>query len=191
MKHVKVKIRGISPLLMHKPPDDLGENKANRGVAGNGDTTPKEVAEASIYKSDNNACIVPATWVLGSIIDGGSFEKIGRRKVSTARTSLIPAAVLITEEYMTLHSKDGWTVDSRPVTIPATGGRVMRHRPKWQDWSLEFTMQIDTDVLNTDMIRRCIDHAGSKIGLGDFRPARRGPFGRFVVDLWKEEKAKV
>ena len=32
-----------------------------------------------------------------------------------------------------------------------------------------------------------VDDAGQKIGLGDYRPARKGPFGRFSVVSWVEE----
>ena len=31
--------------------------------------------------------------------------------------------------------------------------------------------------------------AGKKRGLGDYRPARKGPFGRFVVTKWEAEDA--
>lgn len=34
------------------------------------------------------------------------------------------------------------------------------------------------------LVRSIVDDAGKKIGLGDFRPARKGPFGRFVVKEW-------
>jgi hypothetical protein len=30
-----------------------------------------------------------------------------------------------------------------------------------------------------------IDAAGKRVGLGDFRPACKGPFGRFVVTNWQ------
>jgi len=35
-----------------------------------------------------------------------------------------------------------------------------------------------------------VDAAGKRIGLGDFRPDCKGPFGRFVVTKWKTSKAK-
>jgi hypothetical protein len=38
------------------------------------------------------------------------------------------------------------------------------------------------------LIRAVIDDAGKKIGLGDYRPSRKGPFGRFVVKTWTVHK---
>jgi hypothetical protein len=36
-----------------------------------------------------------------------------------------------------------------------------------------------------DLVRAVVDDAGKKIGLGDYRPQRKGPFGRFVVRKWE------
>jgi len=34
-------------------------------------------------------------------------------------------------------------------------------------------------------LRHIVDDAGSRVGLLDFRPERKGPFGRFIVIEWK------
>jgi len=33
-----------------------------------------------------------------------------------------------------------------------------------------------------------VDAAGKRIGLGDFRPQTKGPFGKYVITDWKEIK---
>lgn len=72
-------------------------------------------------------------------------------------------------------------VDSRPVTIPATKGRIMRHRPRFDQWGAAFEMQINDDLLSVDMAHQLLNEAGLSIGIGDFRPEKRGPFGTFRV----------
>lgn len=62
----------------------------------------------------------------------------------------------------------------------------MCHRPRVDSWSLTFTLDVDTSVFDPKLVRALIDDAGKKIGLGDYRPARKGPFGRFVVKRWDE-----
>ncbi len=42
-------------------------------------------------------------------------------------------------------------------------------------------------MITTKLFREIVDAAGKKIGLGDFRPDRKGPFGKFVVIHWKEK----
>jgi hypothetical protein len=61
------------------------------------------------------------------------------------------------------------------------------HRPKLHDWVLGFSLELDLKMFSPKTLRLIIDDAGSKVGLGDFRPARKGIFGRFVVTKWEEE----
>ena len=88
-----------------------------------------------------------------------------------------------------LGTKD-FEVDSRSVVSPATGGRIMAHRPRLDEWSLSFTLEVDEDMFSAEFVRLVVDDAGRKIGLGDFRPDRKGPFGKFVVTGWKVIKEK-
>jgi hypothetical protein len=39
-------------------------------------------------------------------------------------------------------------------------------------------------MLSLVLMRDIVDAAGKRIGLGDFRPACKGPFGKFVVVKW-------
>ena len=68
--------------------------------------------------------------------------------------------------------------------IPATKGRIMRHRPRLNQWAMEFALEIDEDMINSQTVHQLLSEGGSKIGLGDFRPDKGGPFGRFLVVNW-------
>ncbi len=50
--------------------------------------------------------------------------------------------------------------------------------------NLEVTLRGTPDAL----VRALVDDAGKKVGLGDYRPERKGPFGKFVVTKWEEAK---
>jgi hypothetical protein len=81
-----------------------------------------------------------------------------------------------------------WEVDSRSVVIPSTGGRIMAHRPRFDKWKLAFTVEYDSGMFSPSLVRMLLDDAGRRVGLGDFRPARKGPYGKFVIVKWLEEK---
>ena len=66
----------------------------------------------------------------------------------------------------------------------------MAHRPRLDEWRLEFTLDVDETMFAPDFVRLLVDDAGTKIGLGDFRPDRKGPFGKFAVTSWKIEGEK-
>jgi len=76
-------------------------------------------------------------------------------------------------------------VDSRPVTIPATRGRVMRHRARFNEWSCRANLRINTSILDAATVRQIMSEGLAQIGLGDFRPERGGPFGISSLVSWK------
>jgi len=73
----------------------------------------------------------------------------------------------------------------RPVVIAATKGRVMRYRPRLDEWKFSCEIEYDETLLTETQLRRIVDDTGSRVGLLDFRPARNGSFGRFVVVSWE------
>lgn len=191
MQTINVTIEGTTPLLMNKFTD-----AAALAVSGNTSTvltgnkgTPREQAERKLYVDEHGVLHIPGPNIFRSIIDAGTFHKAGKTKITTQKSSLVPAAVALLELTCPLRGPDGepkWEVDSRSVVIPSTGGRVMAHRPRLDRWSLSFTLEIDTGMFAVPLVRQLVDDAGKRIGLGDFRPSRKGPFGRFVVVGWKE-----
>lgn len=66
--------------------------------------------------------------------------------------------------------------------------RIMRHRARLEEWSLSFSIEIETSILAESEVKTMLDDSGRRAGIGDFRPAKGGPFGRFTVVHWEEIK---
>jgi hypothetical protein len=183
---IAVTIEGISPLLMNRFTEQ-NEVQVSGGTAVTfkGDRgTPRTQAEPKRYADKDGMLYIPGPNIFAAIIAAGSFHKAGKSKLTTMKSSLIPAGLLVDDLVCPLGTSE-WEVDSRSVVIPSTGGRVMCHRPRVDRWSCTFTLDIDTSMFAPTLVRAIIDDAGKKIGLGDYRPARKGPFGRFVVRQWQ------
>lgn len=178
---IDIEITGVTPLLMHRFNTDEYESKVKEK-----NLTPREQAFKFAYIDEKSKLFLPTANIYACLLNGGKFEKHGKNKLTTMRSSLIPAGVLILDEVAYFSEPDIWEVDSRSVVVPSTGGRIMCHRPKLMTWKIPFKLSLDTKMFPPSVIRTCLDHAGQKIGLGDFRPERKGTFGRFVVTSWKE-----
>ena len=186
---IQIKVEGITPLLVNKFTDAAAQ-KASMGshnsslAADRG--TPLEIAESKLYLGADGATpIIPQPNLLRCLIEGGRFHKIGKSQVTTKASSMLYGCLDIDATEIPIKHQEPWRVDSRPVVIPSTKGRILAHRPMFDDWSLEFTVQLDETMLNARFLRNIIDDAGKRIGLGDFRPACKGPIGRFVVTQWE------
>lgn len=187
MKTVQVQIRGTAPLLVHRFTEQSeAAPKTRRIEMRNAD--PRVEAGNNAYTAPDgtfffSAAAIPAA--MGAA--GASHKAVGSRK--TLRF-IVPSAVRTTSDAVTILDGEGpaatFEVDSRPVTIPATKGRVMRHRPRWNNWGAVFDLVIDDNLLNPDTALQLLSEAGQSIGIGDFRPEKRGPFGTFVVTSWQD-----
>jgi hypothetical protein len=163
---------------------------SSSGVRGSGAAadrgTPQEIAKSKLYLGLDSKPMIPQPNLMRCLVEGGRFHKAGKTQLTTAKSSHLYACVDIEGAEIPLVHKQPWKVDTRAVRIPSTGGRILAHRPMFDDWELEFMVDLDTTIVGAKVFRMIVDDAGKRIGLGDFRPATKGPYGKFVVTHWEE-----
>lgn len=171
---VSVEIKGLSALLMHAfpmAPIEAVEKK-----------TPEEQARLAEYRNPDGMLYIPSVAVQRALVSGATYSK-GKGRGNLSRP--VAACVIVSPEYLII-TPQTYVVDSRPVVIPATKGRVLRHRPKFEQWSIVCQIEWDDTLLKESEIRRVVDDTCSRVGFLDFRPEKRGPFGRSMVVAWKK-----
>lgn len=188
MRGIKITVKGITPLLMNKFTDkaQLAASSGKRLSTVGEQEPPRVAAESVLHVNSKGAVIVPYDWIFGCLVNAGRYFKVGKRQLSTTKSSMLAGCMEINDPYFKLVNKGGWKVDTRPIRNPVTGGRRLRHRPCFDDWSFTFEVQIDTDVVSLNLFREVVDVGGRRVGVGDYRPDCRGPFGRFKVIKWVE-----
>lgn len=187
-----VEIEGTTPLICNKFTDAAAEaatSGTRSSIATTDRGTPQEIAESKLYLGvDGITLVIPQPNLLRCLVEGGRFHKVGKSQVTTAKSSMLFACIDIEGAEVAIIHRQPWKVDTRAVRIPSTGGRILCHRPMFDDWKLGFVMEIDETIMSPKLMRQIVDDAGKRIGLGDFRPATKGPYGRFVVTKWQEAK---
>lgn len=180
MKTVLIKIKGVTPLLMHRFP-----------MAGADDTSKKRTgvpdwkaeAELALYKDDHGQIYQPASHIEASLKEASKTLKIPGKRGATY-SKLIGSAVSVSPDAIT-HLVQDYEIDSRPVVVQKA--RIVRYRPVFKDWELEFEINIGDDQIPIEVIKQALDHAGLYVGIGDFRPGRGGKFGKFMVVRFEEK----
>lgn len=178
MKTVSVTIAGLTPLIVNRFHEEAAA-EATSGIHSRKEKLSPEDDAASRLYIKNDIPFFPAENIRQSIIEAAKRHKIGRR----AATTDVAASIYVLPFELVLMGD--WHVDSRAVVIPATGGRILRHRPMFDEWSIDFSLQVDTDLIDIRLIQAIVTDAGKLVGLGDFRPARKGPYGRFQIENWE------
>lgn len=172
--NIEVSIKGISPILMNSFP-----------LSGTPDGFSKwdlaRQAEFVAYRTQEGELYIPGINIQRCFVSGATYSK-GKGRASLQKP--VAACVLVTPEYCLLGTKE-FKVDARSVVIPATKGRIVRARPRLDTWQVSFLVEYDDVLLKEEELRKVIDESGSRVGLLDFRPEHKGPFGRFIVIEWK------
>lgn len=173
-KKIRCTIEGISPLLMHAFPmvDAKGLDKK----------PAEEQAEFVTYRTPAGELYIPSVAFQRCLVSAASYSK-GKGRSTLQKP--VAACVLISPEYLVLPQQE-YTIDARPVVIAATKGRVLRYRPRFERWGVTCMIEFDDLLLRETDIRQIVDDAGARVGLLDFRPERKGPFGRFMVTSWSK-----
>jgi len=184
---IKVVLEGIGRgLLMHKFCINSYENPIKKNSTNK--LSPEEEAEKVAYRiepsnnSEKGQLCLPAEHFIGALISAGAnFKQVGKGK-KTYKGAL-SGYLDVYPDYVGLTNPNGaplqeYKIDSRPVCIRATKGRIIRHRPLIEaGWRAEFTMVISDDSISLEVIRAILEEAGKSKCVGDFRPR----FGQFRV----------
>lgn len=136
--------------------------------------------ELGMYFDAELGPYIPTTNLRNVIVEGAKFAKLG---------ATVKRAVHVVDEFTRLDYegprdietmwKAGSFRDVRSVVVGTS--RVMRCRPVFRRWSVTFPLMFDAEVIERAALVSAAEQGGSLIGLGDFRPANGGPFGRFTV----------
>lgn len=188
MQTIKMQLSGESSLLLHS---DRGANPlaaetvAHKALTGKRKKTDED--HFAIAKSEymmgfygGKTIVMPCTNIKSAIVEGAKLHKLG--------SAFNRAIMILDESVPVLHSgpetkEQMWEtpacVDCRSVKVGTA--RLMRYRPRLNDWSLQVAVHFDETMIERGQILSAAENAGKYVGLGDYRPAKGGMFGRFSV----------
>ena len=178
MEIVETKIEGISPLLMHrfKVQDEDSKSKTK-----NLKKTEDDI-ESYLYLDERGTLVQPSTHIIGALKKAGAKFQISGQGKLTYKNLMGSGAVMISPDMIT-HEIQTWEIDRRPVVVQRA--RIVRSRPMLKKWALSFQVDFDEDEITREVIKEIMDFAGRRVGIGDFRPEKGGPFGRFFVSKFE------
>lgn len=185
-KQVKVRITGVSPLILHNSQTADPSNKfakALKEVSSKRKKVDSDYEEmsrieylAGLYMSDGKV-IIPSHVFEACLISGAKKSKSGVQ----AKSGLLVEndAELIYNGPKT--AQELFESEEFKLIVPVKVGtaRVMRTRPRFKKWSAEFEISYMEGVLNEREVVEFATAGGMLCGIGDWRPKH----GRFTVEV--------
>jgi hypothetical protein len=189
MKRVLVTCQGLPPGMLMNPTTEelLDILRERRPQQRKTDWSPHDEAASRLCVDGDGQIGLPALNLFSCLVKAGRRVKSGRQQISTATSTILPSFLAIEEEFLPFKGdpESSWVVDKRRGTNPNGGEMVCLVRPRFLKWELDVTIQIDDKAgIDESTIKELFRMAGTAMGLGDFRPGKGGPFGRFAVTNW-------
>jgi hypothetical protein len=177
MRTIRARIRGVGlGILLHNPAS-MGQSNGKRVIP-----SAQEEAEAGCYWTDakKKSLALPAWNLSRALVKAAIPYKDGKIRMAGA----VAANVVIEPDMLSFHTK-AYTIDTRRAIVQRQG--ILRSRPLLKDWTLDFDVLVDEGISTKafPLLRAICEDAGQRVGIGDFRIEKNGPFGKFIVEAWE------
>jgi len=186
METLKFKIKGVVPMLMHNGQLASPLNyyaKEIKKISGKRKKTEEDhenmallEARGGLYYDDDLGVYVPGENIEATLVSAAKLQKLGTTFKRGARI-IEPKCPLIYDGPQDAEKLVKNPDFTHSAIVKVGMARILRTRPKFDDWSLEFTVGYFPDQLDKDTIIRIVEDAGDLIGLNDWRPR----FGLFQM----------
>ncbi len=184
-KYLLVEIKGVSPLLMHNPQTADPRNQYAREMRSITDKKKNKTDEdlerlsdleweAGLYLNDKQQPIIPGEMIEAMMIAAGKKKSQGPKfKAGMMCDGSWPVTYTGPKNIAKLKKDTNFRLS---VFAVISRSRILRTRPMFRDWSVEFVLSYLPEVLDETIIRHALKDC-LLLGLGDWRPK----YGRFVV----------
>ena len=186
MKELQVTWKGLTPLIMHScqcvnPLHPI--SKALKKYTSKRTKTDDDYEaisdlewEAGLYWRDDIGTYIPAENVEATLKNGAKANKKGKDVEKYLRVKEIYIPLSYGEDLTKEELKKNLDYrDVRPMTV--NRAKILRTRPRFDLWSITFTVIYDETKIDVETIVNAMDYAGNYVGLCDSRPK----YGQFTA----------
>jgi len=176
-----IRVQGDSPLICHRfgasQRKSILDKQTKKARHSKGARDPEREFRESLYelgKDDN-----------GNIVYGfpsSAFKKaavFAIRHVEGMTMAGSWGSFHVLGEYVRIHG-DGPHVREDIIRLP-TGAADIRFRAEFRDWYCDVPVSFNEGSISLEQLGHLFNVAGFAVGVGDWRPERRGSYGMFHV----------
>jgi hypothetical protein len=176
---IKVRVRGISPLIVHawstKAIRQMEEKQQRKAAKAKEAKDPEVEFQGCLYLDDQGRHCFPARAFKAAMvaattsIEDKKFPKTKIRQVVFVEGDLLP-----------IISKTEPDMRTDPVRLGGTTADI-RYRPEYKDWYIDLTLTFNAAAVSSEQLINLLNLAGFAVGVGEWRPEKNGSNGRFEV----------
>lgn len=175
VQQMQVTIIGDSPLIVHKWSEkakkEMLDKQMKTAKPGKRAKDPQQDYEDSLYRLEDGGYGFPCVGFKSAAVSACRF--VDGLKMTEARGAFHVVGELARIEGVPRMREDMCRVGQGTADI--------RYRGEFRDWRTNLTISYDADVISPGQIMNLFNRAGFGVGVGEWRPEKEGPYGRFHV----------
>lgn len=192
---MKVRLIGDSPLIVHawsaKAKKAMLDKQMKKATAGRAAKDPWQDFCESLYWLDGMPDEpTPADVEAGRF----GFPAVAFKNAAvTACTSIGSMTKVAARQCFHVEGEfvriEGGVAQREDVVRVGMGTADLRYRGEFNPWSAEITVRFNAGLMSAAQVVNLFQTAGFAVGVGEWRPERDGPYGRFHVATSEETQA--
>jgi len=182
---ILVPIRGTAPLIMSRFSEKAKAEMLNISQGKKTEKQPKDPAAeyaAALYHFKDGYGFPSLAFKAATVSAARYYKKLAMTEL---RQYLFFAGE-VGPDGMRMVAINGEPTMREDTVRYKTGGTDLRYRPEFQNWTATLEVLYVTSALTRDSVVSLIEAGGMGVGIGEWRPERRGDFGTYEIDPTKE-----
>lgn len=176
IKMIRIKLAGDSPLICHawskKAKEEMLAKQMKKAKQAKEAKNPEKDYEESLYKLPQGGYGFPAVAFKSAAVDACSHIANITKVAARGSFHIIGDMVKI----------NGEPQMREDMVRVGMGTADIRYRGEFREWSVEFDVRYNENVISPEQILNLFNTAGFAIGVGEWRPQKDGSFGMFHVE---------
>lgn len=186
-------LEGRSPILMSNGSAMLEERDGARSSKTSKVPGREAEAKAAEYRLPTGELYMPTAAFWRALVDAGTHFQDPNYKKGTLSGPVAASVIFDDPETLLLGANDEplreYEIDTRRCVLKhgSASVAVARSRPIIREWFVDLSMEYEHLILPPEMLLQVLQMAGNKIGVGNFRPQKKGPYGKWQVTSFRVE----
>ena len=184
---VHVPVVGTAPLIVHRWSEKakqamLDAQQGKKAVKTIRD--PEADYEASLYRTDDGYGFPLLAFKQATVGAARFFDKSVTMKL--VQQAIFMTGVPSADRSELLTPISGEPKMREDMVRVGMGGTDLRYRGEFLDWSAVLTITYVTSTLSRDSVLSLVDAGGQFVGVGEWRPDRKGQNGTYTIDATRK-----
>lgn len=199
----EVWIVGDTPLITnawsHKAKKQMLEKQIGVAKSGKAIRVPQDDFREALYQIEPGVYGFPVTGIKNSWLSAAHKDK------NIPRTTAMAGIYLNGQMTRLVPGEDGAICDMPLVRLVGSDPEMredmvligsgfkkvanLAYRPQFSVWAIKVTGKLNPHLITPDKLVRLVNDGGLSVGIGEWRPEKKGPFGSYHLATVAEAKA--